>query len=42
MKQSVFIVLVLIISMAVGIFIWSQLLPDFLREGGPLVSLLVS
>lgn len=42
MKQSVFIALVLIISMAVGIFIWSQLLPDFLREGGPLVSLLIA
>ena len=42
MKQSVFIVLVLIISMAVGIFIWSQLLPDFLREGGPLVSFLIA
>ncbi|MGB7062631.1 MAG: MotA/TolQ/ExbB proton channel family protein [Candidatus Zixiibacteriota bacterium] len=42
MKQSVFITLVLIVSMAVGIFIWSQLLPDFLREGGPLVSLLIA
>jgi biopolymer transport protein ExbB len=42
MKQSVFIALVLIVSMAVGIFIWAQLLPDFLREGGPLVSLLIA
>ena len=42
MKQSVFIVLVLIVSFAVGVFIWSQLLPEYLREGGPLVSVLIA
>jgi biopolymer transport protein ExbB len=42
MKQSVFIVLVLIVSFAVGLFIWSQLLPDYLREGGPLVASLIA
>jgi biopolymer transport protein ExbB len=42
MKQSVFIVLVLIIAFAIGIFIWSQLLPEYLRAGGPLVAVLIA
>jgi biopolymer transport protein ExbB len=42
MKQSVFVVLVLIVSFAVGVFIWSQLLPEYLRAGGPLVSVLIA
>ena len=42
MKQSVFIVLVLIVSFAVGVFIWSQLLPEYLRAGGPLVAVLIA
>jgi len=42
MKQSVFIVLVLIVSFAVGAFIWSQLLPEYLRAGGPLVAVLIA
>lgn len=41
MKQSVFIVLVLIVSMAIGVFVWYQL-PPYLHEGGPLVSLLIA
>jgi biopolymer transport protein ExbB len=42
MKQSVFVVLVLIVSFAVGTFIWSQLLPEYLRAGGPLVAVLIA
>jgi len=41
MKQSVFIVLVLIVSFAVGVFIWLQL-PEYLRAGGPLVAVLIA
>ena len=40
MKQSVFIALVLIASLAIGVFIWFQL-PPYLHEGGPLVALLI-
>ncbi len=42
MKQSVFVVLVLIVSFAVGTFIWAQLLPEYLRAGGPLVAVLIA
>jgi len=42
MKQSIFIALVLIVSLIIGIFIWAMLLPDYLRRGGPLVALLIA
>ena len=41
MKQSVFVTLVLIISIAVGFYLWT-LLPAYLHEGGPLVALLIA
>ena len=41
MKQSVFVTLNLIISLAIGFFIWLQL-PAYLQEGGPLVAVLIS
>jgi len=40
-KQSVFVTLVLVVSLAVGFLIWSQL-PPYLQEGGPLVGVLIS
>jgi biopolymer transport protein ExbB len=40
-KQSVFVTLNLIISLAIGTFIWLQL-PAYLQEGGPLVAVLIS
>lgn len=42
MKQSIFIALVLIVSLILGIFIWAMLLPDYLHRGGPLVALLIA
>ncbi len=42
MKQSIFIALVLIVSVAIGYFIWAVLLPDYLHRGGPLVALLIA
>jgi biopolymer transport protein ExbB len=42
MKQSVFIALVLIFSLAIGFIIWRFMLPDYLREGGPLVAVLIA
>lgn len=41
MKQSVFVTLVLVISLATGFIIWTQL-PEYLREGGPLVGILIA
>ncbi len=41
MKQSVFVTLNLIISLAIGFFIWSRL-PAYLQEGGPLVGILIA
>jgi biopolymer transport protein ExbB len=41
MKQSIFIVLVLIVAIIIGIFVWYQL-PPYLHEGGPLVALLIA
>lgn len=41
MKQSVFITLVLIVSLALGFLIWLQL-PEYLQKGGPLVALLIA
>jgi len=37
MKQSVFITVVMIIATAISVAIYVYLLPDFIREGGPLV-----
>ncbi|NLI14976.1 MAG: MotA/TolQ/ExbB proton channel family protein [candidate division Zixibacteria bacterium] len=42
MKQSVFMIVILLISLAVGFIIWAQFLPDYLREGGPLVAVLIA
>lgn len=42
MKQSIFIALVLIVSLIIGYVIWSLMLPDYLRRGGPLVALLIA
>jgi biopolymer transport protein ExbB len=41
MKQSIFIVLVLIVALIIGILVWYQL-PAYLHEGGPLVALLIA
>jgi biopolymer transport protein ExbB len=41
MKQSLFIVLVLVVAVIIGIFVWYQL-PVYLHEGGPLVALLIA
>ncbi|MDP2959795.1 MAG: MotA/TolQ/ExbB proton channel family protein, partial [candidate division Zixibacteria bacterium] len=41
MKQSVFITAVLVVSIIVGFVIWSQL-PTYLKEGGPLVAVLIA
>lgn len=41
MKQSIFITIVLIVALVVGIFMWTQL-PPYLKEGGPLVALLIA
>jgi len=40
-KQSVFVVVVMIIAIASGFIIWTQL-PAYLQEGGPLVALLIA
>lgn len=42
MKQSVFMIVMLLISLAVGFIIWAQFLPPYLREGGPLVAVLIA
>lgn len=42
MKQSVFIIVLLLISIAVGFIIWGMFLPDYLKEGGPLVAVLIA
>ena len=41
MKQSVFITIVLVMSILVGFVIWA-LLPEFIKEGGQLVALLIA
>jgi len=40
-KQSLFVTLNLIVSLAVGVIIWLNL-PAYLQEGGPLVALLIA
>ncbi len=42
MKQSVFMVLVLVVAMVVGFVVWNFMLPPYLKEGGPLVALLIA
>lgn len=41
MKQSVFVTLVMVISLATGFIIWTQL-PQYLQEGGPVVGILIA
>jgi len=41
-KQSVFFFVLLIVSIATGFVIWAYMLPDYLREGGPLVAGLIA
>jgi len=41
-KQSVFFFVLLIVAIATGYIIWAYLLPDYLREGGPLVAGLIA
>ena len=41
MKQGLFVIIVLVIALATGFIIWSQL-PDYLKEGGPIVGLLIA
>jgi biopolymer transport protein ExbB len=40
-KQSVFVTIVLIVALATGFVIWTQL-PAYLQKGGPLVAILIS
>jgi len=40
-KQSVFVTIVLIVSLATGFIIWTQL-PAYLQQGGPLVAVLLA
>jgi len=40
-KQSVFVTIVLVVSLATGFIIWTQL-PAYLQEGGPLVAILIA
>ena len=42
MKQGVFVTILLIGSLGMGYAIWFFMLPDYLREGGPLVSVLIA
>ena len=41
MKQSVFITIVLVVSIALGFVIWAQL-PEYLQKGGFLVAFLIA
>jgi biopolymer transport protein ExbB len=41
-KQTVFIIIVLVVALFVGFGVWAFLLPSYLREGGPLVGLLIA
>ncbi|MCJ7508367.1 MAG: MotA/TolQ/ExbB proton channel family protein, partial [candidate division Zixibacteria bacterium] len=42
MKQTVFIIIVLVVAIVLGFGVWAFLLPSYLREGGPLVALLIA
>jgi biopolymer transport protein ExbB len=41
-KQSVFFFILLIVAILTGYIIWAYFLPDYLREGGPLVAGLIA
>jgi len=41
-KQSVFFFILLIVAIVTGYIIWAYMLPEYLREGGPLVAGLIS
>ncbi|MCJ7496850.1 MAG: MotA/TolQ/ExbB proton channel family protein [candidate division Zixibacteria bacterium] len=41
MKQSIFITAVLVVALILGFVIWSML-PSYLKEGGPLVAVLIA
>jgi biopolymer transport protein ExbB len=41
-KQSVFFFVLLVVAIATGYIIWAYLLPEYLREGGPLVAGLIA
>jgi len=41
-KQTVFIIIVLVVAIVLGFVVWAFLLPSYLREGGPLVALLIA
>lgn len=42
MRQSIFITVLLIVAFTVSFFIYEYLLPDFIRDGGPLVIALMT
>ncbi|MBD3168697.1 MAG: MotA/TolQ/ExbB proton channel family protein [candidate division Zixibacteria bacterium] len=42
MNQSVFVTLNILFSLAVGLYIWYAWLPEYLRDGGPLVGVLIA
>jgi hypothetical protein len=39
-KQGLFVTVVLVVALATGFIIWTQL-PAYLQEGGPLVAVLI-
>jgi len=41
-KQSVFVTVLLVGSLAIGYIIYLFMLPEFMREGGPLVAVLIA
>jgi len=41
-KQGVFVTILLVASMGIGYVIYKFMLPDFMREGGPLVAVLIA
>jgi len=41
MKQSVFITVLLVVATVISVLIYMYLLPDFIRDGGPLVVVLI-
>lgn len=42
MRQSIFVTILLVASFSVGVIIYLFLLPDFIRQGGPLVVALIA
>jgi len=41
-KQSVFFFILLIVAIVTGYIIWAYMLPEYLREGGPPVAVLLN